>query len=122
MNYKIIYLICLGSILLGNSFKAKKNELKEPLKLVTADSIYMAGKSIILKFSGDTNSESNLYLSGSYGSVLLKPELKDNLLFFSVPQSFCKKSGIVNWDLINNDQKLNGRFFINPKPTVNTLE
>lgn len=118
MRFKQIYIL-LGFILLSSvtlvEFTGYKN-----IEYRSTQNTFEAGETIILQFSSPNNEAPNLYCSHSYGSTVIKPTLKHNVLEYHIHKSVSNKSGIVFWQLINHE--LSGQLNILPKKTVNTLE
>lgn len=47
-----------------------------------------------------------LVLSGTYGSIVITPELLDNKPLFVIPSSFTKHAGVVTYHLVQQEQSL----------------
>ena len=64
---------------------------------------YTAGESILLNVDGispeDENKNILLYISASYGSMLISPERTKDSLFFRIPSEVSKKSGKLFYQL-----------------------
>lgn len=115
-TYHIITLLILLSSLTG-IFASNDN-----IKLLNTETNFEAGSNIILKFSTNNTSKPNLYISNSYGSIILKPRFDHEILNYELPKAFSDKVGIVNWKLLNTDTPLKGKLNIYPKQKVATME
>ncbi|OEK08164.1 hypothetical protein A8C32_01500 [Flavivirga aquatica] len=122
MKIKLIYLLILTMPLLSYKASVKNNEATNKLELLTTQTEFTAGSSIILKFSSHSKSMPTIYISNSYGSTTIKPKLENNILYYSIPEVISLKSGIVTWMLLNNNHSIFGQFNINPKQVVASLE
>ena len=121
MTTKSIYISILAFILIYVlSFQNKS--LKATFKLNTNKKVFIAGEKVSLEFSFSTDSDVQLYCSNSYGSLLIEPEIDDNILNFLIPDSVSKKSGVINWQLLSNSEAIKGQLTIRPKPTINSIE
>jgi len=118
MRIKYIYIL-LGLIFLSLSPLIELTEYDD-IKFISSQGSYEAGSPINLQFKSPSNEAPSLYCSYNYGSTVIKPVLKNNILNYHLPEAISDKSGIVLWQLINH--KLSGQFNITPKTTVNTLE
>jgi hypothetical protein len=122
MVKKITYLF-LFSLIVSSSFTiAQTTENKNNSKILTKDTIYVAGSEIILKFSDLKSTNSNLYCSGSYGSTLIKPSSESGNLYFKIPSFISNKAGILTWKLLHESESLSGQIEIIPKKEVNNIE
>ena len=100
----------------------KQVEINDKLLLLTTETEFEAGSIIDLKFSTKNGYGPNLYLSNSYGSIILSSSLKKSILSYRLPKSFSNKRGIINWKLLSGDSLLSGKFNIYPKQEVATME
>ena len=91
------------------------------IQLLTKETTFEAGQSIILKFSNNTDQTPSLYVSNSYGSTIIKPNIESGTINYQIPQSLCNKTGIVNWKLLANSL-LSGTFNIISKQKPIALE
>ncbi|AUP81508.1 hypothetical protein C1H87_02455 [Flavivirga eckloniae] len=92
------------------------------LKLLTTETQFEAGANIVLKFSSSNGATPLLYCSNSHGAFLIEPIVKNNTLHFEIPKNIANKTGLINWKLLADTEKLSGTFFINPKQYPNTME
>ena len=116
---KFTYLFVFGFVLL-TSFTFLQNK-EDNIKLLTTQTDFKVGSSVILKFSSSTT-KSVLYCSNSYGSTLVNPTFEDDMLQYHIPQHMSNKIGVINWQLINNTQTLSGQINMKPKAEVSTME
>lgn len=116
---KFTYLFVFGFMLLA-SFTALQNK-EDNTKLLTTQTDFEVGSSVILKFSSSTT-KSVLYCSNSYGSTLVNPIFEDDMLQYHIPQHMSNKIGVINWQLINNTQSLSGQINMKPKAEAATME
>ncbi|PWH82002.1 hypothetical protein DIS18_12095 [Algibacter marinivivus] len=91
------------------------------IELITKTTQFEAGQSISLKFSNTDNETPSLYVSNSYGSTIIKPEIDSGILNYQIPQSISNKTGVVNWKLLANNS-LSGAFTIISKQKAVALE
>lgn len=117
MKLKITYILISGLIAL---FSMPPNTVEE-IQLLTKETTFEAGQSIVLKFSSNTDETPSLYISNSYGSTLIQPAIESGALNYQIPQSISKKTGVVNWKLLANTS-LSGKFNINSKQETTSLE
>jgi len=122
MKNKITYLLFFTLLSVGFSFRAQITQPKTQVKLLNTNKEFTAGDLIQLKFSSDSEIHSSMYVTNSYGSILLQPSIDDGFIIYTIPQSISKKSGLINWKLLVPFQNLSGSFYINPKATGNKLE
>jgi len=122
MKNKITYLLFFALLLVGFSFRAQITETKSQVKFLTADKEYTAGDLIQLKFVSATEIQPSMYISNSYGSILLQPFIDDGFVIYTIPQSISSKAGLIDWKLLGPNQNLSGDIYIKPKEAVNTLE
>ena len=116
---KFTYLFVFGFVLL-TSFTFLQNK-EDNIKLLTTQTDFKVGSSVILKFSSSTT-KSVLYCSNSYGSTLVNPIFEDDMLQYHIQQHMSNKIGVINWQLINNTQTLSGQINMKPKAEVSTME
>ena len=122
MIHKITYLSALGLILLLPFTITHLTVSEQEVKFLTTESQFEAGSTIILKFSNPNNSLPNLYCSNGYGSIIIYPILKDDILRYKIPKAISNKSGLVNWRLLTLDEELSGDFNIYSKQEVAAME
>jgi hypothetical protein len=119
MRIKQLYILLLGLLLLSSATLVEFTEYAN-IELLSKERSFKAGENIILRFSASNNEIPNLYCTHSYGTTVIEPVLKKNTMEYHIPQSIGNKSGVVFWQLIN--QNLSGQFEIIPKAKVNSLE
>lgn len=84
-------------------------------QLTNAKSIYEAGESIEVRFTGSIASLPYLLINNAFGSSILQPSTEDNQLIFSLPKTYTEKSGVFTWRLVDNDNLYaNGKITIVP--------
>ena len=120
MTSKFTYLILLVMISLSFTPAIAQVEVNETLLLLKTE--FEVGNDIVLKFSTSNDSKPNLYLSNSYGSIVLKPILKGSVLNYQLPKSFSNKKGVINWKLLSAKTPLSGKLNMHPKQEVATME
>ncbi len=113
------YLFVFGFVIL-TSFTALQYK-KDNIKLLTTQTDYEVGSSVILKFSSSTT-KPVLYFSNSYGSTLVNPIFEDDILQYHIPQHMSNKIGVINWQLLIDDQSISGQINMKPKAEVATME
>ena len=121
MQYKLTYIFLLGLILVSSYAVAQHNENKG-LKLITSTTNFEAGKMVVLKFSTSQAIKPLLYCANSYGSTIVSPSLKNNILQYVIPKNMTQKIGVVNWEIIEDTISVTGKFNINPKAEVAVME
>ncbi|GAA4884845.1 hypothetical protein GCM10023311_04190 [Flaviramulus aquimarinus] len=123
MKIKFTYLLISGLIaLLSTPISIKNVAANDNFKLLTTETEFEAGISIILKFSNSGNSKPNLYLSYGYGSSIIKPTTESDILKYQLPEFVSKKKGIITWTLLSELSNLSGELKIHPKQEVTTME
>ncbi len=122
MILKRTYLFILALILLSSFAVVQQNETLIKIELLSTQTEFEVGSSIVLKFSASKEEQPLLYCSNSYGSTVISSTLKNNILEFYIPENITKKIGVVNWKLLNATNPLSGQLNINPKAEVATLE
>lgn len=118
MKLKFTYMIISGLIAL---LSITSNGNNGDVVLLTKETTFEAGASIVLKFSNHADEKPRLYVSNSYGSTIIKSDKASGVLNFKIPQSISKKTGIVNWKLLGGNS-LSGKFTINSKQETESLE
>ncbi|WP_055447661.1 hypothetical protein [Lacinutrix mariniflava] len=123
MQLKKTYLLFLSLIFASSFAVAQQSGASNKVKLLTTQTDFEVGNYIILKFlvSAETKNPI-LYCSNSYGSTLVSSNIKNNFIEFYIPDNITKKTGIVNWTLVEESQNLSGKININPKAEVATME
>ncbi|AUC82547.1 hypothetical protein [Lacinutrix sp. Bg11-31] len=122
MQLKRTYLFLLGLILLSSFAVVQHSETTKPITLLTTQTEYEVGTTIVLKFTASENEKPLLYCSNSYGSTLVSASLEGEMLLYHIPQNITKKIGVINWELLDKDTSISGQFNINPKAEVATME
>ncbi|WP_418512371.1 hypothetical protein [Corallibacter sp.] len=122
MQIKGTYLFILCLMFLSSFFVVQQQESVKDIKLLTTKTQFDVGNVISLKFSGNETSTPLLYCSSSYGSTLISSAITDNTLAYTIPEAISNKTGVVNWKLVNDSTLLSGKFNINPKAEVATME
>jgi len=117
---KHTYIFVLGLLLLVSFSSVQKSETSPELKLYTTKTTYKAGSLIFLKLSNPDLVEEYLYATNSYGSILIKPILKNHTLFYEFPKTFSNKIGVINWTI--NNTKLSGQIQVIPQQKVSKIE
>ena len=109
-------------ILLSSFVALQQNESTNDIKLLSTQTHFEVGNTVVLKFSAPESENPLLYCSNSYGSTLVSGEIKDNLLQYKTPENITNKIGVVNWKLLNKNNSISGQFHVNPKAEVATME
>ena len=118
MNFKFTYILISGLITL---LCLTTNGNNVEIKLLTKETTFEAGESIVLKFSNNAGEKPILYLSNSYGSTVIYPNMASGVINYQIPQSISKKTGVLNWKLLANNS-LSGKLNINSKHEIASLE
>jgi hypothetical protein len=122
MQFKHIHIFLLALILLSTFTVAQNSKTINKFELLSTQTEYEVGSHIVLRFSTTAALKPFLYCSNSYGSTLLTPTFEGDKLQYSIPLNISKKTGVVTWKLINDDISLSGKFNLNPKQDVATME
>ncbi|MFT5846607.1 MAG: hypothetical protein ACJARX_000849 [Psychroserpens sp.] len=122
MRLKPIYILLLGLIVLSSFAAIQDSEMRIDTQLLTTQTEFEAGSAIILKFSASEITQPKLYCSSSYGSTLVTPSIQENMLLFTIPKNISKKTGQVQWKLLNDATSLSGQFKIVPIQEVTSME
>ncbi len=120
MIIKKTYIFVLGLIILSSFTLLRKNETSSAIKLLATQTNFEAGSNISLQFLTPSNSKPYLYITNSYGSVLIEPTLKNEILNYEFPKAFSNKKGIIYWQL--NKTKLSGQLNITAIQKVVKME
>ena len=102
-----ITLLILG-ILIISAFSLEIIQPKtNKIILETTTQKFVAGNHIQLIFSSkEQTSNPLLILNHSFGSTIISSEKKEGKLFFTIPMVFSKKTGIIDWTLVENGKTL----------------
>jgi len=122
MKLKHTYISLLGLIFLSSFSVLQQNENIDTIILLSKQTNYKVGNTIVLKFSTSAVIKPLLYCSNSYGSTLVLGEIKDNTLQYKIPKNISNKIGVVNWKILNEDETMQGQFNIKPKAEIATIE
>ena len=122
MKLNRIYLFIFCLILLSSFVVLKNDENVSNIKLISTQTRFEVGNTVVLKFSAAESENPLLYCSNSYGSTLVSGEIKNNLLQYKIPENITNKIGVVNWKLLNKNNSISGQFNINPKAEVANIE
>ncbi|WP_240964542.1 hypothetical protein [Flavivirga algicola] len=98
----------------------KSLKINDTFRLLTPQTEFEAGHDITLKFSTNSDSKPDLYLSNSYGSIIIKPVINRSSLSYQLPKSLGNKTGMISWKLLGST--LYGKLNIHPKQEVATME
>ncbi|GAA4970507.1 hypothetical protein [Algibacter aquimarinus] len=118
IKYKlhIIYLVMLLTFGNPNTFAS------EDIRLITKITEFVAGNTITLQFTTPGNLSPFLYVSNSFGSTLIKPNLSSTILTYNIPLHISSRVGSINWRLLNKTHQLQGQLKIIPQNTVKTIQ
>ena len=122
MTLKWTYLLIIAMVFLSFTPSMDKLGINDKIQLLTTETEFVAGSTITFTFSTSNDSKPNLYLSNSYGSIILNPNLKSGILNYQLPKSFSNKAGMVNWKLLSGNTSLSGKFNIYSKQEISTME
>ena len=119
MKYKLTYLLISALI---TWFAVAPQKEQADFKLITNKNEFEAGSEIVLKFNTSSSETPNLYLSNSYGSSLIVPQLESGVLTYVFPETFANKSGKIFWKLLSENHSVFGALNVTPKLELNTME
>ncbi|MGO4911008.1 hypothetical protein [Leeuwenhoekiella sp. W20_SRS_FM14] len=112
-------------MLLGFSIKPQDTVESATIELLTTQNQFEAGKPIQLRFKGNAENL-NLIISTALATVIIEPDSTDlnEQIKFTIGSPLSKMSGILNWVLVSNSEKISDGFLnITTKPeTVAKLE
>lgn len=113
---RVVYIVFLVLTSFGCTSEVVKTYTEEiQFTLVSSKTSYVAGEHIQIQFEGNATSLPKLWLNTAFGSSLLKPNLDEGLLTFSVPKIYTEKSGECTWALVREQQIFSeGTFSISP--------
>lgn len=121
MNIKKIHTLIL--VLLCYVSIAQENNTSINIELKTIETEFNTKDSIVLKFKNASESKPTLYCSNSYGSTLVTPEIKQNILLYKIPKNISTKVGAVTWNLLYKNNSINGKFNVTNIPNkVKSME
>ncbi|MGY5352856.1 hypothetical protein ACXGQW_09925 [Wenyingzhuangia sp. IMCC45533] len=118
MKFHILHIILF--LLITTKVASQKNTTN--IKLVGSDKVYYAGDTIVLKFTQNNKIAEDLYISSSYGSTVVSPQITANSLIFEIPDFISKKSGWIYWNFTKSLKNTKGSFYVNPLEKVNRIE
>jgi len=122
MKLRQLYIGFLSLILLSFTLVEQGEETIMDFKLLTTQSEFEAGSTIILKFTTSNSIKPMLYCTSSYGSTIISPTIERSTALYHIPKNISNKTGIVKWSLINESKPLSGQFKIAPKHEVRSME
>ncbi len=120
MTIRHTYTLLLGLLFLSFTTIVDTTYAYSDIKYITTQNTFEAGSPIVLLFSTTEQATPTLYCSYGYGSSLIAPTLKNNVLQYKIPSNIGNKSGIVLWKLLESG--LSGQFTITPKTNATSLE
>ncbi|WP_370424808.1 hypothetical protein [Tenacibaculum dicentrarchi] len=94
----------------------------QDITLLSKEKQFIAGDTIHLKFNTNSTKKHQMYCTNSYGSTLINSEIINNKMFFKIPTYISNKTGVLNWNILNNKDNISGKFKIIPKPKPVSLE
>tara|TARA_B100000767_G_scaffold192037_1_gene179228 strand:+ start:2601 stop:3800 length:1200 start_codon:yes stop_codon:yes gene_type:complete len=95
---------------------------QDSLKLITKEKLFVAGNPLVIEFITTTNTDYKLYCTNSYGSTILDSEIKDDKVFFKIPNYISNKKGVLSWSIINTKNPVFGQFQIISKEKPTSME
>lgn len=122
MTLKSTYFLIITLVFLSFTPSVDTLTINSDIQLLTTETEFEAGSTIVLTFSTTNTSTPNLYLSNSYGSIILKPHLENGILNYQLPKTFSNKAGKVNWTLLSDNTRLSGQFSVSSKQEVVSME
>jgi hypothetical protein len=93
-------------------FTLSANLLGANIQLETTQQEFTAGETIVLTFSGTKDASIKLYCANSYGTTIIRPNLENEQLQYTLPTHIANKTGIVNWKLLHKTTPLSGTLTI----------
>lgn len=115
----ISILLLLVFLISATSYIPKKESIA--VTLIQKIDSSKATQPIYLTFKNADNCL--LYCNNSFGSTLIAPDTKSDTSFFKIPDHFTKKTGLLRWKLIkNNNELLSGTIEILPSNTKTHVE
>ena len=119
-SWYILFFIVLTVLVSSFSLVKYQSEKKQAV-LISTSKEFVAGSKISLKFIVKSIKSPVLFIHHSYGSTLLSPTRNDSEIEFLVPKEVAKKTGVVNWKLIeSNTVHLRGGITIIPEKAKRT--
>lgn len=122
MQKKGLYILPFLIFFLFVFAAVKTNNQKTSFNLTTKDSLFTAGHSISLHFKSNSKKAlAHLFLIHSYAKIVVNASNQNGNFEFKIPLFFTEKTGVVNWYLISENQKVsNGTFEIKPNNQIPT--
>lgn len=114
-----LHIILLLVMLLSLNVHAFFND---DFKLTTTQTEFVAGDTVVLKFSTTSSKTPSLYVSNSFGTTLIEGERADNILSYKIPNNVSSKSGVIHWKLLATTANLQGIIKIVPTKTVSKIQ
>jgi len=122
MHFKRTYTFVIGLVLLSSFAVIQSSDMTNPIQLLTTQTDYNVGYPVVLEFTASEGEKPLLYCSNSYGSTLVSAKAKNDTLQYVIPYNMTKKIGVVNWIVLDKNKSAAGKFNINPKAEVATME
>lgn len=116
LKFKHLLFLVLIASLSATCFANNKG-----IELLTKTTQFKAGETVVLKFSNTTGEIPNLYISNSYGSTIITPDVTSQILSYRIPQSISKKTGVIRWKILMKNS-ISGTISILPKQETASLE
>lgn len=114
-SYILLILIFLGAC-------SKKQETailnSSEISAIPHKTNFYADEKIELKFKTVDSNGIKMIFENAYGTIILKPSIKNSIITFTVPDFISRKTGLCHWSLLSNEkQKLEGSLKISPTET-----
>lgn len=113
-------LYIIFSLFLVLNCKAQQN--KEKMQLLNFQKEYVAYQKISLVFNKTSDNIPNIYISNSYGNIIITPNINTQNITYNIPEHISQKSGWVFWQLTNKQQNTEGEFYIHPIKNAKKIE
>ncbi|MDY0781502.1 hypothetical protein [Tenacibaculum sp. IB213877] len=124
MKLRVAYIVLpLLLMILSSATVYMFNNDSVQVALTTSNQSYIAGDEIMLKFTIDGSSLPILYCNNSYSSTLIEPTKQDGLITFTIPKHISTKSGLLRWNLLQEQKSLlQGELTIAPSSQKTFME
>jgi len=99
----------------------QNKSLDHTIQLQTSQTDFEVGSAVALQFSSSQETQSLMYCSNSYGTILISPTIVNKILRYTIPDFITNKSGVINWELVD-DSSVSGLLTMHSKKEVASME
>ncbi|MFC4633597.1 hypothetical protein ACFO3O_06740 [Dokdonia ponticola] len=115
-NIPLIFCLFMSLFAMGQN-----NNQDHTIQLLTNQTDFEVGSAVALQFSSSQETQSFMYCSNSYGTILISPTIENKILSYTIPDFITNKSGVINWKLVD-DSSVSGSLMMYSKKEVTSME